>query len=104
MKSRILSQTAKTLTLTAALGVTSVAFADGLADRRADAVPVEEYSLPQDQVKPVSTTEYHRHNGKLVEVPHALFHRRSASPLPYTGNDYGGRTAVENRKMFFGDN
>ena len=75
-----------------------------MADRRSDAVPVEEYSLPKSQVKPVSKAEYHRHNGKLVEVPHALLHRRSVSPLPYTGNDYSGRTAVENRRMFFGDN
>lgn len=102
MNSKVLTRLAKTATLLAALGMTSMAFAEGQASRKSDAKPIGEYSLPKDRVQPVSKAEYHRHKGKYIRVPHAAKHRRSASGLPYTGLDYSGRLASENKRKFFG--
>ena len=104
MKQNHLALAAKAAALAAAISMTSHAFAEGQASRKSDATPVEDYSVSKDDGRSTSRSTEHRHNGKVIDVPHAVLHRRSPTPLPYTGIDYTEDTAAENKRKFFGDN
>lgn len=111
MLSKIPARLVKVATFIAALSVTSIALAEGQASRKQDAVPVEEYSVSQDQVQPVSYADYHQHPGMIVKGPsaertfipgpHAAQHRRFPNALPVTVIDRRGLTAIQYKRRQF---
>lgn len=105
MKTNHLVNTAKATLLAATLAISSVSMADGIADRRSQINPFDRnvtLSVPAPS-QPQAPAE-HPHAGNKANVPHAVDHRRNPVGSPYQGNDYSGRTAVENRRLFFGNN